>query len=169
MAFYMQRINYKMLDEKGIKLAEISTRYPRTFQTLGYDALLDVDECNKPKVVSSFKMCINIILTLLFMKPGQYPSIPDLGIDIEKYLHEYADDRNIPMKIRDALDDQCNRLQISGLTYDIFNDITADGINALVIDIKGTERLAYGSESTHVIIGITYDKLNRLYVKHTYI
>lgn len=158
-----------MLDEKGIKLAEISTRYPRTFQTLGYDAVLDVDECMKPKVIPTFQMCINAILTLLFMKPGQYPSVPDLGIDIEQYLHEYADDKTIPIKVTDALNDQCNRLQISGLTFDVFTDITAEGINALVIDVKGTDRLAYGSDSSHVIIGITYDKLNRLYVKHTYI
>ena len=86
--------------------------------------------------------------------------------NIENYS---SSDKTIPIKVTDALNDQCNRLQISGLTFDVFTDITADGINALVIDVKGTDRLAYGSDSSHVIIGITYDKLNRLYVKHTYI
>lgn len=158
-----------MLDPKGIKLDEVSLRYPRTFQALGYDALLDVDEFSKPKVVSTFQLCVNAILTLLFMKPGQYPSIPDLGIDIESYLHEYADDKNTPRKIIDALNDQCNRLQITGVTYDVYFDKTYDGTNALVVNIKASERLAYGSESNNVIIGISYDKLNRLYVRHSYI
>ena len=59
-------------------------------------------------------MCINSILTLLFMKPGQYPSIPELGIDIESYLHEYSDDRTIPQKIKTMLNDQCNRIEVTG-------------------------------------------------------
>lgn len=158
-----------MLDQKGIKLDEVSLRYPRSFQPLGYDALLDTDEFSKPKVVSTFQLCVNAILTLLFMKPGQYPSIPDLGIDIESYLHEYADDKTIPRKILDELNDQCNRLQITGITYDVYFDKTYDGTNALVVNIKATDRLAYGSESNNVIIGISYDKLNRLYVRQSYI
>ena len=158
-----------MIDQRGIQLSEVTAKYPRTFQPLGYDVLLDVDECNKPKVISTFQLCINTILTLLFMKKGQYPSIPDLGINIEQYLHDYSDDYRIPDKIKSELNDQCNRLQITGITYDCFFDKTSDGFDALVIDIKGTDRLAYGSDSSHVIIGIAYDKLNRLYVKQSYI
>jgi hypothetical protein len=54
-----------MLDPKGIYLAEVSHMYPRDFQTLGYDVLLDTDGMDKPKVISSFEMCINSILMLL--------------------------------------------------------------------------------------------------------
>lgn len=158
-----------MLDTKGIHLSEVSHKYPRAFQTLGYDVLMDVDSTYKPKVISTFEMCINSILALLYMKPGQYPSIPDLGVDIESYLHEYSDDNTIPQKITAQLQDQCNRLQITGIIINCYFDITSDGYNALVVDIKGTERLGYGSNSGHVIIGITYDKLNRLYTKKYYI
>jgi hypothetical protein len=91
------------LDEKGITLAEVVTKYPRTFQTLGYDVLMDVDSFGKPKVISTFEMCINSILLLLKMKPGQYPSIPELGIDIEQYLHEYSDDPKIISEIQNKL------------------------------------------------------------------
>ena len=91
------------LDEKGITLSEIRGKYPPSFQTLNYDILMDVDSMYKPKVISSFEMIINSILMLLFMKPGQYPSIPELGIDIESYLHEYSDDKSIPMKIKTKL------------------------------------------------------------------
>ena len=156
------------LDEKGIYLSEVSNKYPKTFQTLGYDVLFDIDSTYKPKVISTFEMCINSILTLLFMKPGQYPSIPELGIDIESYLHEYADDSNIVSSIKNKLNDQCNRINIIGVEVDCYIDKTDDGTNALVVSITGTDKLGYGSDGSHVIIGITYDKLNRLYVKRSY-
>jgi hypothetical protein len=103
------------------------------------------------------------------MKPGQYPSIPELGIDIESYLHEYADDTNIPDKIKSQLNEQCNRLQLTGINIEVTMDTTDPSMNALVIMITGTDRLAYGSESNKVIIGITYDQLNRLYMRKHYI
>jgi hypothetical protein len=156
------------LDEQGIYLAEVSKRYPRTFQTLGYDVLLDTDSMYKPKVISTFEMCVNSILTLLFMKPGQYPSIPELGIDIESYLHEYSNDSSVPEKIKSALNEQCNRIQLTGITFECAFDKTDDGFDALVITISGTDTISYGSEGSTVIIGISYDKLNRLYVRKIY-
>ena len=157
------------LDEKGIYLSEVDKRYPRSFQTLGYDVLMDTDSTYKPKVISTFEMCVNAILTLLYMKPGQYPSIPELGIDIESYLHEYADDPNIPSEIKNKLTDQCNRIEVTGIQIDCYIDQTDDGTNALVVKVTGTDKLGYGSQSGNVIIGISYDKLNRLYVRKSYV
>ena len=157
------------LDEKGIYLSEVDKRYPRSFQTLGYDVLMDTDSTYKPKVISTFEMCVNTIITLLYMKPGQYPSIPELGIDIESYLHEYADDPNIPSEIKNKLIDQCNRIEVTGIQIDCYIDQTDDGTNALVVKVTGTDKLGYGSQSGNVIIGISYDKLNRLYVRKSYI
>jgi hypothetical protein len=151
--------------EEGISRDEVIKMYPEKFQALGYDVAFDTDSMGRPKVLSSFEVGVNIILTLLFMKPGQYPSIPDLGIDIESYLHEYADDERIPAEIKNKLSDQCNKLDISGLTIDVSFDKTSEGIDALVIDITGNQYIAYGNETDHVIIGISYDKLNRLYVR----
>lgn len=157
------------LDEKGITLAEVTNRYPRSFQTLGYDVLMDVDAYNKPKVISTFELCVNSILTLLKMKPGQYPSIPELGIDIEKYLHEYADDPEVPREILNKLYDQCNRLNVVGIIIDVYVEKSDDGSNALIVKVEGTETLTYGEKRPAVIIGITYDKLNRLYTRKAYI
>ena len=157
------------LDTKGITLDEVKFRYPKTFQLLGYDATLDVDSSHKPKIISSFELCINSILMLLFMKPGQYPSIPELGIDIESYLHEYMDDPTITGDIQAKLQDQCNQLNMMGLTIEVYIDQTENNQGALVIEVSGDERIAYGSESSKVIIGITYNKLNELYVKKYYV
>ena len=157
------------LDPRGITLAEVTNKYPSSFQTLGYDVLMESDAYNKPKVISTFEMCVNVILTLLKMKPGQYPSIPELGIDIEKYLHEYADDPDIPNEIKTKLYDQCNRLQAVDITIDVYVEHTNDGSNALIVKVEGSDTLTYGEKHPAVIIGITYDKLNRLYTRKAYL
>lgn len=157
------------LDKRGITLDEIRNKYPPNFQSLNYDTLFDVDSMYKPKVISSFEMIVNSVLMLLFMKPGQYPSIPDLGIDIESYLHEYSDDKTLPMKIKTKLTEQCNRINIIGLDVNVSFDKTQEGVDALIVEISADDYLAYGSESGHIIIGISYDKLNRLYVKRLYL
>lgn len=157
-----------MLDEVGITLQEINKKYPSTVQTLGYDVALDYDSAYKPKVLSTFEMCINIIQTLLFMKPGQYPSIPELGIDINSYLHRYADDHMVPKTIKTQIEEQCNRISLTGITIDCMMD-ELDGQPALLIQITGTERIAIGSQSRKVIIGISYDQLNNIYAKKIYV
>lgn len=157
-----------MLDEKGITLAEVEHKYPRVFQSLGYDVLMDTDSFNKPKVISTFQLCVNSVLALLLMKPGQYPSIPDLGIDIEQYLHEYSDDKSIPATIKTKLYDQMNMLELTGVQIEVMFDRTDDGFDALLVQITGDERLEYGEKLSPVIIGITYDKLNHLYYRVSY-
>lgn len=158
-----------MLDEeKGITLAEVENKYPRVFQSLGYDVLMDTDSFNKPKVISTFQLCVNSILCLLKMKPGQYPSIPELGLDVEQYLHEYSDDQSIPATIRTKLYDQLNLLQLTGIQIEVMFDKTDDGFDALLIQITGDERLEYGEKLSPVIIGITYDQLSHMYTRVSY-
>lgn len=154
-----------MLDTEGIYLNDVRLKYPVKLQTLNYDVVLDSDSMYKPKVLSTFELGINTILMLLLMKPGQYPSIPELGIDIESYLFEYDDDVKLPSLIKDKLLNQCNRLNVIGLDIDVRFDKTTDGISALVVEVQGNQRLCYGLDSSHIIIGISYDKLNRLYVR----
>ena len=156
------------LDTNGIYLDEIKGKYPRSFQTLNYDVLLDTDSMGKPKVISSFDLGINTILTLLFMKPGQFPSIPELGIDIESYLFEYTDDEKVPMIIKNKLNDQCNRLELTGIDIYVAADKLNDGTMGLFIRITGDERLCYGLPSNKAIIGITYSKLNKMSIRKIY-
>lgn len=157
-----------MLDSKGITLAEVEHKYPRVFQSLGYDVLMDTDSFNKPKVIPTFQLCVNSVLALLLMKPGQYPSIPELGLDVEQYLHEYSDDQSIPATIKTKLYDQMNMLELTGVQIEVMFDKTDDGFDVLLVQITGDERLEYGEKLSPVIIGITYDKLNHLYSKISY-
>lgn len=157
------------LDGKGIWLNEVTGKYPEGFQYLKYDVALDYDSMYKPKILSSFESGINIVLTLLFMKPGQYPSIPELGLDIESYLFKYSDDKRIINELKTKLEDQCNIVGLVGFDIEISVQTMSDGNDALIIIITGSETLSYGSEGSKVVIGITYDKLQRLYIRKQFI
>ena len=153
----------------GIYLDEVNRRYPKTFQPLGYDAALAVDSTYKPKVISSFELAVNAVITLLLMKPGQYPSIPELGLDVESVLFEYADDKSIIGKLKSKLEDQCNRISLTGIEVSFVMDKLNDGTDCLICQIMGTDRLCYGLPSKRVLLGISYDKLNQIYVRKKYL
>ena len=50
-----------------------------------------VDDFNKPKLTNEAETIKNNILTLLFMRKGSYPSIPELGIGIQDTLYQFFD------------------------------------------------------------------------------
>ena len=156
------------LDTKGITLDEIRGKFPPSFQTLNYDVVLDSDSMYKPKIIPSFELTVNSIITLLMMKPGQYPSVPELGLDIESYLFEYSDDKTILQKLQAKLRDQMNRLDISGVEVEFYSDISNEGIPVLLVVITGNNYVTYNIESEKVIVGISYNKLNEVYIKKVY-
>jgi hypothetical protein len=55
------------------------------------------------------------------------------------------------------------------ITIDVYVEHTNDGSNALIVKVEGSDTLTYGEKHPVVIIGITYDKLNRLYTRKAYI
>ena len=122
----------------------------------------------KPKIIPSFELTVNSIITLLMMKPGQYPSVPELGLDIESYLFEYSDDKTILQKLQAKLRDQMNRLDISGVEVEFYSDISNEGIPVLLVVITGNNYVTYNIESEKVIVGISYNKLNEVYIKKVY-
>lgn len=65
-----------------------------------------VNNYNKPKVLTEMESYVNDVLMLLFGKPGFYPSIPRLGMDIKQYLYSFEDDVNVE-EIKATLVEQC--------------------------------------------------------------
>ena len=70
------------------------------------DPVYGVNNFNQTKVLSESKTLINNILMILFGKPGFYPSIPSLGMDIEGYLYMFEDEIDAS-KIKAKLASQC--------------------------------------------------------------
>lgn len=70
------------------------------------DPVYGVNDFNETKVLSESQTLINNILMILFGKPGFYPSIPWLGMDIYQYLYRF-DDEIDTLKIKSKLAAQC--------------------------------------------------------------
>lgn len=62
---------------------------------------------NEPKVLSPMESYVNDILMILFGKPGFYPSLPTIGMNIQKYFFMFIDDINTE-EIKSELVSQCS-------------------------------------------------------------
>lgn len=47
-----------------------------------------------------------LILNLIFLRPGTYPSIPNMGVGLQDYEYEYIDD--VKDNIRNKIEEQVN-------------------------------------------------------------
>ena len=80
------------------------------------DPQFGIDSYNRAKVLTETQTIVNNILTLLFGKPGFYPSIPQLGMDISQYLYSFEDDFDVN-HLKSQLASQCRD----------FFDVISDG------------------------------------------
>jgi hypothetical protein len=71
------------------------------------DPTFGINDFNQPKVLSETETVARNILLLLFGKPGFYPSMPDIGMDIGQYLYGFEDEINTE-EIKSELADQCS-------------------------------------------------------------
>lgn len=73
---------------------------------MAIDPTYSINDYNRPKMLTNLQTYVNNILVLLFGKPGFYPSIPSIGMDIFQYLYKFEDDINTE-EIKSKLVSQC--------------------------------------------------------------
>lgn len=56
------------------------------------EALFGLDNFESAKYSNETETIANSILNLLFGKPGYFPSMPELGINIQQYLYSFWDE-----------------------------------------------------------------------------
>lgn len=66
-----------------------------------------VDDYKRVKVQSEKETIVNDMLMILYGKPGFYPSIPSLGMNIREYLYRPEDEVNTD-QIKSVMRAQCN-------------------------------------------------------------
>ena len=71
------------------------------------DPTFEVDDYNRGKILNESQTIAYNILTLLFAKPGFYPSIPSLGMDITSYFYRFSDE-DLVNEIKLKLIAQCS-------------------------------------------------------------
>jgi hypothetical protein len=137
---------------------------------LGYDLTFELNSFGQPRIRSEIEMIKNIVLYVILSKPGQYPSLPNIGLDIESLL--YSDYETLDVEeLKKQIYAQCNALG----TY--FGDNTIqvqktiyNNKPSLLIHIDGSDILPDNDEylidanakNEIYMIGITFDDLDQL-------
>ncbi len=74
---------------------------------MAVDPTYGVNNFNKAKVLTEEETYVHNILTILLGKPGFYPSIPYLGMDIQQELYKFEDEIDTE-KLKAQLVSQCS-------------------------------------------------------------
>ena len=120
---------------------------------MGLNPEFGLDNFDKPKVLNQTESMENDILNLLFMRPGQFPSLPYLGIDISQYLYMHFDDINTDF-IKKEIASQCTDFLpyvISGKLDVIKTRMRNQPV--LIIKVPTIQR----DDDSSLMIGITKD------------
>ena len=136
--------------------------------TIGYDTTFELNEFNEPKIRSEMETLKNVIMFILFAKPGQYPSLPQIGMDIQNVLYSFYDELDVE-ELKQKLIEQCSMLggYLNQGTVDI-RKTKYKSQPSLMIHIQGTETYPDGykkdmvGNSEKYLIGITYDEMNNM-------
>ena len=136
--------------------------------SIGYDVEFGLNEFSEPTIISDIRNLKNILLFILFTKPGQYPSLPMIGLNIEQYLYSYYDDIDTD-DLKNQIVAQCSMLDqyVNNNTIEI-RKIKYNNQPMLLIDVNGTETYPngykYNNQNTvnGFTIGISYDKLKNM-------
>lgn len=135
---------------------------------IGCDTTFELNEFGEPRMRSELETVKNILLFILFTKPGQYPSLPTLGYDIGSKLYSFYDD----IREDDIIEDVCSQCEALrpyfnngqiALKKDKYNDQPS-----MLISISGSESFPAGyrnasrNNNSRYMIGITYDDLHKM-------
>lgn len=122
------------------------------------DPVFGINAFGEQKVLNESETKVNNILTILFMRPGSYPSLPELGVYIQQYLYKPIDDINCE-EIKAKITSQCNDFidDVESGTLDVLKTVYDNQPMLLVVlPVKIKE------EVTGLVIGITVSTIGDL-------
>ena len=87
---------------------------------MAVDPAFGKNSFNKPKFYNESQTIANNIMTILLGRPGFYPSMPELGMDIRNLLYKPLDEIN-PDAIKAKLVQQCSQFMtaVRNGTFDV--------------------------------------------------
>jgi len=68
-----------------------------------------LDNFQQQQILSSKDSIVQVLLSLFFMKPGNIPSLPWIGINIRSYLYKFGDDIDAE-ELKEKIYTQCSSL-----------------------------------------------------------
>ena len=134
---------------------------------IGYDLSFEMNEFQEQRICSDLETLKNVLLFIIFTKPGQYPSIPQIGLNIKDELYTNYDEFDVN-NFRTQLIEQCALLDayITDGTIAI-KKVMYRNTPSLIIRLEGTANLpsAYKvpkASKTQYYIGLTYDDMKNM-------
>lgn len=128
---------------------------------IGADVTFEVDEFNRPKLLNSSETIKNVIMFLLYSKPGQIPSLPSIGMNIEKYLYEDFNSLDTT-EIERNLSDQCSILGNYFNSEATIEKTYDNNIPVLKLSLKYSTNEITEKPYKDYQLGITYDELLKM-------
>lgn len=125
---------------------------------MAVDPTFGVDSYNRTKVLNESQTVAYNVLTLLLGKPGFYPSIPSLGMDITKYLYRFEDEIDVDT-IKDELVSQCKdfSVQVANDDFTVIKTTYGDNQPLLVFIIPAI----IANKENQLVLGVTYSNENQ--------
>ena len=136
---------------------------PNLFR-VGHDTTFELDDFGKPRLRDELELIKNVVLYILFTEPGQYPSLPHIGLGINNILYSYYDEI-VEEDLRDQIVNQCNALGIhfeNGVV--VIKKIIYKDKPSLIIHIERTidDEFIDTNNLNKYLIGITFDDLDKM-------
>lgn len=127
----------------------------------GLDATFDINNYSSPKLISQTELAKNIIMFILYSKPGAYPSLPQIGLNIDKYLYEDYETLKVDT-IQQQLVEQCSFLEEFFANGSIkLKKIIENNKPTIKIEVN-YEPLNEERPTNSYNLGITYDELTEM-------
>lgn len=68
-----------------------------------------LDNFGKQKTMTQAQSVAQMLVNLLLMKPGQIPSLPHIGINIQQYMYKFEEDLDLSF-IKNQIAEQCKSI-----------------------------------------------------------
>lgn len=136
---------------------------PGRMYDLGLDCTFELDAFAKPRLRSEAELIKNTLLYILMSKPGQYPSLPFIGMDISNLLYNSYDE----LKESDLADEIIKQCPVLARYFDdgtiIIRKIKYKGQPSLMIHVETSpieNLIGENMTKERFQIGITFNELN---------
>lgn len=128
------------------------------------DVGLIKDDFQKSTVYNRHQSLVNYILNILLMKPGNLPTMPELGVNITKYIKNNMSEILDPAQLQGLIASNCKDMLpfIDESRIFVANDIIHNGRSYLIISIPLMEEVEEQSTIT-AYYAFYRDELNKLH------
>lgn len=104
------------------------------------ELILGLDSFNKPAEISGPKAWVKLIGYLLFLKPGAYPTDPEMGCDLGRYDYAFLDE--VESEIEELINYQVSKylpdLPLTGVTITKQTSDSGKPIMVIILEFTST-------------------------------